>query len=232
MFKKILTIVLILGIATFAISCGGNNTEEPKTDNGSETSQPADNTTPASETTENPVTPPVEDKPATQEPEMINGTIVAFETNIGNFEITLWDADAPIASGNLVEKAKAGSFNGLTFHRIVKGFVIQGGDPKGDGSGGGVMQMDKLGLHSNKTGTIAMASASQSQPITDQSDYQFFINLADNANLDTMGFVAFGEVSSGIDVVNKIAESSTTASPWGENSQPVNKILMNKVYIK
>ena len=77
-----------------------------------------------------------------------------------------------------------------------------------------------------------MASSSQKQPIADQSDFQFFINLADNTNLDTMGFVPFGEITSGMDTVNKISESPTTESPWGENSQPVNKIIINKAYIK
>jgi cyclophilin family peptidyl-prolyl cis-trans isomerase len=156
------------------------------------------------------------------------GKTVVFETNYGAFEISLY-GDAPIASKNLVDKANSGFYNGLTFHRVVKGFVIQGGDPLGNGTGGGTMGLDPKGLHQSKRGTISMASADIA---TNQSDAQFFINLVDNFRLDEMGFIAFGEVVNGMEVVDKIAEVPCNPGADGANSSPVSPVLINKVYVK
>lgn len=155
---------------------------------------------------------------------------IAFETNMGNFEVTLYE-DTPIATKNLVDKAGKSFFDGIVFHRVVKGFVIQGGDPTGTGSGGGKMNVDPIGKHSNKKGTISMASGSRSKPIADQSDCQFFVNLADNTPLDGYGFVAFGEVTSGMDVVEKIGKVDTEMTDWGEKSKPVNQVIIQKSYV-
>ncbi len=159
--------------------------------------------------------------------------VVVFETNYGTYEVTVWMGKAPIAAGNLVDKAEDGFFNNLTFHRVVKGFVIQGGDPLGTGTGGGNMNVDpKFTGSSNVRGTIAMASSTTGNPMPYQSDAQFFINLGDNSGLDGYGFIAFGEVTKGMDVVDKIANVETSVGASGEKSTPVEPVVINKAYVK
>jgi len=92
------------------------------------------------------------------------------------------------------------------------------------------MGLDPKGLHQNKRGTISMASANIE---VNQSDAQFFINLVDNSsNLDKMGFIAFGEVVNGMEVVDKIAQVPCNPGGDGANSSPVSPVLINKVYVK
>lgn len=127
-------------------------------------------------------------------------TYAVMHTNMGDIEILLYD-DTPITSGNFESLVEKGFYNGITFHRVVKGFVIQAGDPTGTGYGGcGYTIPDEFVGHSNVKGTIAMANAG---PNTGGS--QFFINLVDNTYLDSKHPV-FGEVVSGMDVALKIAD--------------------------
>ena len=103
--------------------------------------------------------------------------IVVIETSLGTFEAELYRADAPKTVENFVRLAEKKYFNGIIFHRVSKGFVIQGGDPTGTGRGGPgyVISDEFLPTNSNARGTIAMANAG---PNTGGS--QFFINLVDN----------------------------------------------------
>lgn len=162
---------------------------------------------------------------------MAEEKIVVFETNLGTFEVTL-EESTPVATNNMLAKAKAGFFNNLTFHRVVNGFVIQGGDPEGTGMGGGEMKMDPIGKNSNLKGTIAMASASRNKPISDQSDAQFFINTADNVRLNDYGFVAFGKVTKGYETIEKIENVRCVRGNDGAMSSPVEKVVMTKVWVK
>ncbi|HOO97125.1 MAG TPA: peptidylprolyl isomerase [Caldisericia bacterium] len=172
---------------------------------------------------------------AEPEPETIaeSGTVVVFDTSFGSFEITLFDAAAPIAAGNFRDKVASGFYNGLTFHRIVEGFVAQGGDPLGTGTGGGQMNVDaNISGLSNLRGTLAMASSSRAKPITDQSDAQFFINLVNNTFLDGMGFYAFGEVTSGMSVVDKLALVEKKMGADGAMSSPITPVVIDRAYVK
>lgn len=162
---------------------------------------------------------------------MANEKVVVFETNLGTFEVTL-EESTPVATGNLIKKAEAGFYNNLTFHRVVNGFVIQGGDPQGTGMGGGEMKMDPIGKNSNLKGTISMASGSRNKPITDQSDAQFFINTADNVRLNDYGFVAFGNVTKGYETIEKIENVKCVRGNDGAMSSPVEKVVMTKVWVK
>ncbi|MEZ4812268.1 MAG: peptidylprolyl isomerase [Caldisericia bacterium] len=247
--KKITTVLAVLMMVVLVASCGAktntekvNNETEPvkkieetkkiEEKKIEEIKKPVEEKKVAEEKTEE-VSKPVEEKPQTTETD--KGNIVAvFETNYGTYEVTLWVGKAPIAAGNMADKIKAGFFNNLTFHRIVNGFVIQGGDPLGNGTGGGNMNVDpKFTGSSNVKGTIAMASSTTGNPMPYQSDAQFFINLGDNSFLDGSGFIAFGEVTKGMDVVDKIANVETTYGPGGrEKSTPVEPVLINKAYIK
>ena len=136
-------------------------------------------------------------------------TKVVFETNHGEIVIKLYD-DMPITTGNFKSLVKQGFYDGVIFHRIIDGFMIQGGDPQGTGMGGpGYNIKDEFthtGGNNNHRGTISMANAG---PNTGGS--QFFINLVDNNFLDSK-HPAFGEVVGGMDVVDKIAEVDTDGS--------------------
>lgn len=162
---------------------------------------------------------------------MAEEKVVVFETNHGTYEMNL-NTNTPIATSNMLMKIEAGFYNNLSFHRVVNGFVIQGGDPEGTGMGGGVMKMDPIGKNSNLKGTISMASGSRNKPISDQSDAQFFINTADNVKLDDYGFVAFGRVTKGYDVIEKIENVKCVRGNDGAMSSPVEKVIITKAWVK
>ena len=142
-------------------------------------------------------------------------TKVTFETNKGNIVIQLYD-DMPITTGNFEKLVKQGFYDGTIFHRVIDGFMIQGGDPVGTGMGGPgyTIEDEFVEGHSNVRGTISMANTGQ--PNTGGS--QFFINLVDNSGLDfdkqplTSKHPAFGEVIEGMDVVDAIAKVETGAA--------------------
>ena len=127
----------------------------------------------------------------------------------GDIEVEL-DADtAPITVTNFIKLVNEGFYDGLTFHRIIDGFMIQGGDPKGNGTGGSDEKIkgefSQNGVTNNishKRGVISMARASYSM---DSASSQFFIVHKDSEYLDGQ-YAAFGHVTSGMDVVDKICE--------------------------
>ncbi|MBI2632758.1 peptidylprolyl isomerase [Candidatus Pacearchaeota archaeon] len=137
---------------------------------------------------------------------MNNKSIVLLQTNMGNIKIELFD-DMPITTGNFEKLVQQGFYNNVIFHRVIEGFMIQGGDPTGTGTGGpGYNIKDEFKGHSNLRGTISMANAG---PNTGGS--QFFINLVDNTFLDSK-HPAFGKVIDGMDVVDKISKVKTDDS--------------------
>ncbi len=148
---------------------------------------------------------------------------VLLETNHGNIVIEL-RADQPITAGNFKSLVEKGTYNGVIFHRIINGFMIQGGDPTGTGYGDPKIPMIKdefNGVQKNNRGTLAMANAG---PNTGSS--QFFINLVNNNFLDNRHPV-FGSVVEGMDVVDKIAKVETDPS-----DRPIKevKILSAKIF--
>lgn len=128
-------------------------------------------------------------------------TKVLLKTSMGDITIQLYD-DMPITSGNFKKLVENGFYDGTIFHRVIDGFMIQGGDPTGTGSGGpGYTIKDEFtNRNRNDRGTIAMANAG---PNTGGS--QFFINLVDNNYLDKAHPV-FGKVIEGMDIVDKIGK--------------------------
>jgi cyclophilin family peptidyl-prolyl cis-trans isomerase len=137
-----------------------------------------------------------------------------IKTNYGDIVIQLLPKEAPLTVNNFVFLSRAGFYDGVKFHRVVKGFMIQGGDPTGTGAGGpGYQFQDELPTTRSYTkGTIAMANAG---PNTNGS--QFFIMLA-NYPL-AKNYSIFGQVTSGQDVVDKIGSVSVKVVN-GENSSP------------
>jgi peptidylprolyl isomerase len=131
---------------------------------------------------------------------------VLLNTGMGDITLELFD-DMPITAGNFRKLVEAEFYNGTIFHRIIDGFMIQGGDPTGTGRGGpGYAIKDEFTDHNhNNRGTVAMANAG---PNTGGS--QFFINLVNNNYLDKAHPV-FGKVVEGMDVVEKMGKVKTGA---------------------
>lgn len=153
------------------------------------------------------------------------------ETNKGKFTIELFAKDAPKTVNNFVFLAKEGFFKDIIFHRIIKSFMIQTGDPKGNGSGGpGYNFEDELkGPHKYGPGIVAMAN---SGPNTNGS--QFFVCTGfDSANLNGMpNYTIFGKIKEGMSTVDKIAATPVKANDQGEMSTPQEKVFIKSVKIK
>ncbi|PKL64407.1 MAG: peptidylprolyl isomerase [Methanomicrobiales archaeon HGW-Methanomicrobiales-3] len=143
---------------------------------------------------------------------------VRLETNMGTITIAL-AADMPITAGNFETLVQKGYYNGVIFHRVINGFMIQGGDPTGTGRGGpGYVIKDEFSpANKNDRGTISMANAG---PNTGGS--QFFINLVNNNFLDGKHPV-FGTVVEGMDVVDTIGKTRT-----GPGDRPVEDVVIVK----
>jgi peptidyl-prolyl cis-trans isomerase A (cyclophilin A) len=151
-------------------------------------------------------------------------TFARFETSQGNFVIQLFSQRAPATSKNFVQLAQKGFYDGVTFHRVIDGFMIQGGDPTGTGSGGpGYTIRDEFhaDLKHDGPGILSMANAG---PNTGGS--QFFITLAKTPWLDGKHAV-FGKVVEGLQVVQAIGKV-----PTGANDRPVDKVVIRKVVIE
>ena len=130
--------------------------------------------------------------------------VVTLETTKGYIKFMLYSEDAPITAGNFEELAKSGFYNGLIFHRYVPGFVIQGGDPLGNGTGGS----DKTiplevtpKLKHGEAGAVAMARSMN----PDSASSQFYITL-DRADYLDMQYAVFGRVIEGMDAVLALRE--------------------------
>ncbi len=168
-----------------------------------------------------------------QPPPPIQPTKVLLETTAGNITIDL-RTDKPITSQNFINLVQQGKYDNTTFHRVVKGFVIQGGQV----SGNIAAIKDEIGSNNRNTNyTIAMAKTSSPNSATSE----FFINVADNGNLvvDQQGhkfdeiYTQFGTVIAGRDVVDTIAQGATTQNPYipGEMSIPVNPVSVIRATI-
>lgn len=151
-----------------------------------------------------------------------------LETNKGAIQVEFFPEDAPNTVNNFVCLAEDGYFNQTPFHRIVKGFVIQGGDPTGTGSGGpGYQFPDEPITRDYERGTLAMANAG---PNTNGS--QFFVVLEDLRGKLPKNYTIFGRVTDGMDVVDAIANTPTVTGRSGENSTPTEPITLEKVTIE
>ena len=163
------------------------------------------------------------------------GNHALIETDKGTIEIVLFEPDAPKAVENFRLLAEHGYYDGLTFHRILKGFMIQGGDPNGNGSGGesawGGEFDDEISRDSAlyrtgyKRGIVAMANRG---PNTNGS--QFFIMQYDH-NLPPK-YVIFGSVTKGIEVVDALAGVPCTSGDDGNLSKPLSPVYIRKITIK
>jgi peptidylprolyl isomerase len=168
-----------------------------------------------------------------------NNPVAVFNTNYGTFEIELFEDTMPITAGNFVKLAEEGFYDGIQFHRVIDGFMIQGGDPitKTDevlryGTGGpgySIPDEHVAGEYlSNVRGTISMANSGPNS-----GGSQFFINVANNTNLDfdkqplSSKHPVFGRVMSGMDVVDAISKVDTN-----QRDLPLEPVVIEKLEIK
>lgn len=153
-----------------------------------------------------------------------------MKTNMGDITIELYNDSRPVTAGNFSKLAQEGFYDGIKFHRVIEGFVIQGGDPlsKDDsqksywGTGGpGYTIKDELsGDNKNLRGTLSMANAG-----ANTGGSQFFVNLVDNNPLDSKHSV-FGKVVAGMDVVDKIAGVDVDML---DGNKPISPVIIESV---
>lgn len=137
----------------------------------------------------------------------LSKAVAVIETSKGKIKFRFYSNDAPNTSARIAELIQSGFYNGLTFHRVVADFVVQGGDPTGTGTGGSGQKL-KSEVNSRKhiPGAVAMARAQD----PDSADSQFYITLGTIPHLDG-AYTVFGQVSEGMDVVKTLSVGDTMA---------------------
>jgi peptidyl-prolyl cis-trans isomerase B (cyclophilin B) len=160
--------------------------------------------------------------------------IAVIHTSAGDMTVEFWNDAAPATIENFKKLARSGFYNGTTFHRIVKGFMIQGGDPNtkdpakeasyGEGTAGYRIKAE-FNDHGHDRGVLSMAR----EPQPDSASCQFFICLAPVHRLDHQ-YTTFGKVIKGLDVLDKIGDTPTTMAN-GEHSKPTQRVTINKIDI-
>jgi len=191
--------VVVIAVAAYAmLENSGNQNQNP-----TPTPTPAPSTSPGAS--------PIPD------PLYVGATRVLLNTNMGDITIALRN-DKPITTGNFINLVSHGTYNNTIFHRIIAGFMIQGGDPKGTGFGDPSIPniQDEIGnSNHNYNGTISMANTGA----PNSASSQFFINVADNNNIVYQdgstfdgSYTVFGKVTSGMDVVMAISKVATDSS--------------------
>lgn len=166
----------------------------------------------------------------------VSNPLIQMETNFGEILLELDIAKAPISVGNFLHYAKTGHYDGTIFHRVIKGFMIQGGGLTADmtekPTGEPIVNEARNKLR-NKTGTIAMARTED----VDSARAQFFINTEDNRDLDhaglrpaMYGYAVFGQVVDGMDVIYEI-ERVATGTTAGFENVPLEPVVITKVTV-
>jgi len=178
-----------------------------------------------------------EEENNTMENKETTNPVVTLKTNVGDISLELYMDTMPITAGNFIRLAKDGFYDGIKFHRVIKGFMLQAGDPnsKGDdvatygtGGPGYTIQDEFVAGLSNVRGTISMANTGQ----PNSGGSQFFINLIDNVSLDfdkepiQSKHPVFGAVVEGLDIVDVIGVTETNA-----RDLPVEAIIIESIEI-
>ncbi|MBP1743341.1 MAG: peptidylprolyl isomerase [Firmicutes bacterium] len=197
--KKIISLIMAGALCLSLAACAGSG---ESTDSGSsETVDYSDESNPVAEIT------------------MSDGSVIKIE---------LYPEAAPNTVNNFIYLANSGFYDGLTFHRIIPGFMIQGGDPKGDGTGGPgysiAGEFEDNGFENSLKHTRGVISMARAQSY-DSAGSQFFIMAADTHSLDGQ-YAAFGKVAEGMEVVDKIVGAERDS-----NDKPVESIVMSKVTV-
>jgi cyclophilin family peptidyl-prolyl cis-trans isomerase len=218
--NTIIGILIVAGIVALAVTYRPKSAEPVVSVTPAESTAPTESVTPSMTPSASPAA-SVSTKPIRN-----NMHEITIKTNYGDIVLQTYDADAPKTSENFVSLAKKGFYNGVIFHRVIKGFMIQGGDPTGTGTGGpGYQFEDELNANTESykrgyvKGTVAMANAGP-----DTNGSQFFIMHQDYGL--PHNYTIFGHVVRGQDVVDKIASLQTDA-----NDKPVTPVTMKSVTV-
>jgi peptidyl-prolyl cis-trans isomerase A (cyclophilin A) len=157
--------------------------------------------------------------------------MIRFETSLGDFTVELFEKDAPLSVANFLSYIDTGFFDGTIFHRIVPGFVIQGGgftEDMAQKKTQSPVKNEADNGRKNKRGTLSMARTSDINSATSQ----FFVNLKDNEFLDhsrgNFGYAVFAQVTEGMDVIDKIA-AVETGRKRGFDDVPAEAVIMKSV---
>jgi len=176
-----------------------------------------------------------EEKKEETSPASGGNEVALIKTSEGDMVVQFWTDAAPNTIENFKKLARQGFYNGTIFHRIVKGFMIQGGDPNSKdpskeakyGEGGpGYKIKAEFNDHSHERGVISMAR----EPDPDSAGSQFFICLGPVLRLDHQ-YTTFGKLIKGADVLGKIGDTAVTRNSMGENSKPTTRVLIEKIDI-
>jgi peptidyl-prolyl cis-trans isomerase B (cyclophilin B) len=210
-------LILSLVLAFFVFGCGGE--EQAQTEQAQEQPQEKKQETSEQTTEAEQMT-----KPITQEAiEREKNPIVVVETDFGNIEMELFWDKTPKTAENFLRLTISGFYDSLTFHRVIPNFVVQGGCPLGNGTGGPGYTIDfEKADTKHLRGSVGMARSQD----PNSAGSQFYFCLKDLPSLDG-NYVVFGKVLKGMDVIDKIAQVET-----GPNDMPKEKVIMKKVYEK
>ena len=161
--------------------------------------------------------------------------VVLMTTSMGNIRIELDAEKAPVSTKNFLDYVSDGHYDGLIFHRVIPGFMVQGGGMDAqlkEKKGKAPIKNEAANGLKNKLGTIAMARTN----VVDSATAQFFVNLVDNNFLDhtgpaNYGYAVFGKVTAGMDVIDKIAKVATT-NRAGHQNVPAADVVITKASSK
>ncbi|MEO0074503.1 MAG: peptidylprolyl isomerase [candidate division WOR-3 bacterium] len=225
MTKQYRSLIFIFIFVLLYISCGGKKTSPQQLRQTQTTPQQtipdkAETSAMLTEKTETP----------NQAEKYVVISVKSADEYLGKIKIKLYTKEAPKTTENFIKLVNQGFYNGLTFHRVIPGFVIQGGDPKGDGTGGpGYTIPAEINANlKHIRGAVATARLSdQVNPTKASSGSQFYICHAPAPHLDG-NYTIFGMVVEGMDVVDKIALVKTTPG----NNKPIVPVVMEKVYLE
>lgn len=221
--KRIIICVLALLLAVLTVGCKDLSYIEHTDKNGGQTDPTVEPSNEDNDATEAPIN-------ETEEPIMTNNPVATITMQDGGeIVLELYPNIAPETVANFISLANSGFYDGLIFHRVISGFMIQGGCPDGAGTGGPGYsikgEFSANGIQNNLSHTRGVISMARAQPV-DSAGSQFFIVHADSDFLDGQ-YAAFGMVTSGMDVVDRIAATPTNNSDRPLSDQVISSITVD-----
>lgn len=230
MKKHTLTFIAVISCMLLVASCGRPKQAPQQTIKTEKQEEIATKIEQESTKMETPKSESVVTKPTTSKTgNFVTISVKSGNESFGKIKIKLYKKEAPKTCANFVKLVNEGFYNGLIFHRVISGFVIQGGDPKGDGTGGpGYTVPAEISpdLKHIKGAVATARTGDQVNPTKASSGSQFYICHAPAHFLDG-NYTIFGQVVEGLDVVNKIAAVKTAPG-----DKPITPVIMEKVVVE